>query len=104
MSPYTFRVSLQSFGPDDLLSRSLERLHRTIQQTRTSRQQLQQTHSHSQDHIARLKARLEAQQSQEWDQNHTVEQDSAWRLNEELQRSQSRSRPVEQNLVGISSV
>ncbi|KAM4576039.1 uncharacterized protein PAE49_006320 isoform 2-T2 [Odontesthes bonariensis] len=42
-------VSLQSFGPDDLLSRSLERLHRTIQQSHRKEAELKQSHLQLQD-------------------------------------------------------
>ena len=74
-----------------MLSRSVEQLYRTIQQTRTSREQLQQDHSHSQK-LDRRQAQL----------NQDQDQDSDWRLKEELQTSESRHRDIQNKLVSIS--
>ena len=76
-----------------MLSRSVEQLYRTIQQTRTSREQLQQDHSHSQK-LDRRQAQLNQDQDQD--------QDSHWRLKEELQTSESRHRDIQNKLVSIS--
>lgn len=66
-----------------MLSRSVEQLYRTIQQTRTSRGQLQHDHSHSQN-LDRLQAQLDQ------------DQDSDWRT------SESRNRDIQDKLVSIS--
>lgn len=68
-----------------MLSRSVEQLYRTIQQTRTSRGQLQQDYSHSQK-LDRLQAQLDQDQ----------DQDSDWRT------SESRNRDIQDKLVSIS--
>ncbi|XP_067377633.1 centriolin isoform X2 [Channa argus] len=103
-------------SPDILLSRSVEQLYRTIQQTRTSREQLQLDHNHSQeqiaklqtqlaqdqDHIAQLKVQLaQNKETRSMDQD----QDSECRLKEELerlrgklQRTESRNGHIQQNL------
>lgn len=70
-----------------MLSRSVEQLYRTIQQTRTSRGQLQQDYSHSQK-LDRLQAQLDQDQDQD--------QDSDWRT------SESRNRDIQDKLVSIS--
>lgn len=68
-----------------MLSRSVEQLYRTIQQTRTSRGQLQQDYSQSQK-LDRLQAQLDQDQ----------DQDSDWRT------SESRNRDIQDKLVSIS--
>ncbi|XP_076588065.1 uncharacterized protein cntrl isoform X2 [Chaetodon auriga] len=112
-------------GPEDMLSRSLEQLYRAIQQTRTSRDHLQQDHNHSREQMTRLQARLdqnqdhitqlEAQLAQDQDQKARLEsqvicdgeqdQDSERRLKEELerlrvrlQRTQCRNRQIQHKL------
>lgn len=103
-----------SLSPEDTLSRSVEQLYRAIQQTGTSREQLQQDHNHSQEQIARLQARLaqdqdhinllEAQVAKDKDQIAQLEaqvirgveqdqdqdQESDWGLKEELERQRVR--------------
>ncbi|XP_070820717.1 centriolin [Chaetodon trifascialis] len=97
-------------SPEDMLSRSLEQLYRAIQQTRTSRDHLQQDYNRSQEQMARLQSQLdqnqdhithlEAQLVQDQDQKAQLEsqvicdeeqdQDSDRRLKEELERLRGR--------------
>ncbi|XP_026177590.1 centriolin isoform X2 [Mastacembelus armatus] len=79
-------------SPEVRLSRSVEQLHRTIQQTRISRE-------HSQEHIARPQAQL-AQDQAQVGLDVGQDQESDWRLKEELEklRLQKRNRNIQQNL------
>nr|XP_043882959.1 centriolin isoform X2 [Solea senegalensis] len=106
-------------GPEDMLSRSVERLFRTLQQTRTSRDQMKNDHNYSQqliatlqtqlaqnqNHITQLEAQLETQGKDQV--SHCVQQDQEtdWklkedlqRLREQLQRSYKRNRHLELEL------
>lgn len=87
-----------------MLSRSVDQLYGAFQQTRASREQLQQDHNHSQIQIARLQTQLvqdqdhitqlEAQVNQDQDKISQLEavigveqdQESDWRLKEEMER------------------